>query len=334
VAATEIASRLSGARADGSRAVQADVNEARAEGTRADGSRAGRARGGEARAYRARSDADRADRSRRAELGGFLKARRARLRPEDAGLAPGPRRRTPGLRREEVALLAGVGVSWYTWLEQGRPINASWQVLDAVARALRLDGAERWHLYRLAEAMPVRSLAVAAVPDALRDVLSSLDPLPAVLINSRFDIVETNDAHEEMFWDWHSLPCVHKNLLWCAVTEPRARELFLNYDQEIPHMVARLRAAYAQHIGDPEWEEDIRRLAGLSAEFAELWARHEVAGPASRTLQFRHPGAGPMAFTRTELDVAAAPDLRIAVYSPLDEATQARLPLTRRGGPR
>ena len=328
MAATEIANRPSEARAAGTRAGRASSIGNRANGTRAD-----RARGSEARAYRARSDADRADRARRAELGGFLKARRARLRPEDAGLAPGPRRRTPGLRREEVALLAGVGVSWYTWLEQGRPINASWQVLDAVARALRLNGAERWHLYRLAEAMPVRSVApAAAVPDAVHDVLCSLDPLPAVLINGRFDIIETNPAHEEMFWDWHSLPCVHKNLLWCAVTEPRARELFLNYDQEIPHMVARLRAAYAQHIGDREWEEDIRRLAGLSGEFADLWARHEVAGPAGRTLRFRHPAAGPMTFTRTELDVSGAADLRIAVYSPLDEATRARLPLTRRGG--
>src|SRR5262249_49576139 len=171
----------------------------------------------------------RADTSRRAELGDFLKARRAGLQPEDVGLPPGPRRRTPGLRREEVALLAGVGVSWYTWLEQGRPINASWQVLDAVARTLRLDGAGRWRLYRLAEAMPVRSWAkTTVVPDAVSDVLRSLDPLPAALINSRFDIIQTNDAHEEMFWDWHSLPCVHKNLLWWAVTEPRAREMFLN----------------------------------------------------------------------------------------------------------
>jgi hypothetical protein len=274
----------------------------------------------------------RADTSRRAELGDFLKARRSGLRPEEVGLPPGPRRRTPGLRREEVALLAGVGVSWYTWLEQGRPINASWQVLDAVARTLQLDGAERWHLYRLAEAMPLRSWAKATVvPDAVRDVLRSLDPLPAVLINSRFDIIQTNDAHEEMFWDWHSLPCVHKNLLWCAVTEPRAREMFLNYDEEIPHMVARLRAAYAQHIGDPEWEEDIRRLASLSPEFAGLWTRHEVAGPAARTLRFRHAEAGPMTFTRTELDVSAMADLRMAVYSPLDDDTRGRLPRTRRG---
>jgi len=284
------------------------------------------------RAGRSHPDRARSDRSRRAELGSFLKVRRARLRPEDVGLPPGPRRRTPGLRREEVALLAGVGVSWYTWLEQGRPINASWQVLDAVARTLRLDGAERWHLYRLAEAMPVRSWAkAAAAPEAVGEVLRSLDPLPAVLINGRFDIVETNAAHEEMFWDWHSLPCVHKNLLWCAVTEPRARELFLNYDEEIPYLVARLRASYAQHIGDSEWDEDIRRLAGLSREFAELWARHEVAGPAARTLRFRHPEAGPMTFTRAELDVSAVAGLRIAVYCPLDDDTRARLPLTRRG---
>jgi transcriptional regulator with XRE-family HTH domain len=277
---------------------------------------------------------NRANGSRRAELGDFLKARRARLRPEDVGMAPGPRRRTPGLRREEVALLAGVGVSWYTWLEQGRPINASWQVLDAVARTLRLDGAERWHLYRLAEAMPLRSWAkTTVIPQGVREVLRNLDPLPAVLINSRFDIIQANDAHEEMFWDWHMLPCVHKNLLWCAVTEPRAREMFLNYDEEIPYMVARLRYARLQtgNIGEPEWDEDIRRLSGLSPEFAELWARHEVAAPAPRTLRFRHAEAGLMTFTRTELDVMSVTDLRIAAYTPLDDDTRARLPRTRRG---
>ncbi len=269
--------------------------------------------------------------SRRAELGRFLKARRARLRPQDVGLPPGGRRRTLGLRREEVALLAGVGVSWYTWLEQGRPINASSQVLDAVARTLQLDGAGRWHLYRLAEAMPLRSWAATdIVPEAVREVLRSLDPLPAVLINGRFDIIESNDAHEEMFFDWHSLPCVHKNLLWCAVTEPRARQMFLNYDEEIPNMVARLRAGYGQHVGDPEWEEDIRRLAGLSPEFAGLWARHEVAGPSERLRRFVHPAAGQLAFRVTELDVPAVRDLRIAVYTPLDDLTRALLPCSRK----
>jgi transcriptional regulator with XRE-family HTH domain len=269
-------------------------------------------------------------RPRRAELGGFLKARRARLSPEEVGLPPAPRRRTPGLRREEVALLAGVGVTWYTWLEQGRPINASGQVLDAVARTLRLDRAEREHLYRLAEATPLRAGAGSmVVTTALREVLHGLDPLPATLINSRFDIIESNDAHRGLFSEWHSLPCIHQNLLWCCVTEPRARERFLNYDEEVGHLVARLRAAYGRHVGDPAWEEDLRRLTEISPEFAELWARHEVAEPAERVLRFLHPAAGELAFFRTELAIPAAAGLRVTVYTPQDARTRERLPLTR-----
>jgi MmyB-like transcription regulator ligand binding domain/Helix-turn-helix domain len=270
---------------------------------------------------------------RRAELAKFLSAHRGKLSPADVGLPPGPRRRTPGLRREEVALLAGVGVTWYTWLEQGRPINASAQVLDAVSRTLRLDHAEREHLYRLAEATPLRTWpAAGTVPAAVHDVVRSLDPLPAALVNSRFDIIQVNDAYEEMFWEWHSLSCVHKNMLWCCVTEPRAREIFLNYDEEIPYMVARLRAAYGRHVGDPDWEEDIRRLADLSPEFAALWARQEVAEPAVRVRRFMHRDAGLLTFMSTELEVSAAPGMRIVVNTPTDEVTWTRLPLTRRDG--
>jgi transcriptional regulator with XRE-family HTH domain len=272
--------------------------------------------------------------TRRAELGDFLKTRRARLSPEDVGLPAGPRRRTPGLRREEVALLAGVGVSWYTWLEQGRPINASAQVLDAVAATLRLDGAERWHLYRLAEAMPIRAWTDAPeVPDPVRDVVRSLDPCPAVLMNCRFDVLEANDAHQRLFRGWHLLPCVHRNMLWCGITEPRAREMLLNYDEEARYLVARLRAAYAQHVGEPEWEEDIRRLTALSPEFAELWAKHEVAGPEVRIRRFLLPDTGPMTFAVTELEVPAVPGLRIAAYSPHDEATRQKLGSTPQPAP-
>ena len=126
------------------------------------------------------------------------------------------------------------------------------------------------------------------------------------------------------------MPCVHKNLLWCCVTEPAAREMFLNYDREVPHLVARLRAAYGRHVGDPEWEEDIRRLANLSSEFASLWARQEVAGPAERVRQFRHPDVGVLTFTSTELEISAARELRIVVNTPRDESTWAGLPQTRR----
>ncbi len=282
-------------------------------------------------AYEARDGAARrAGERRRAELGEFLKARRARLSPGDYGMPPGSRRRTPGLRREEVALLAGVGVTWYTWLEQGRQINASTQVLDAVASTLRLDRVEREHLYRLAEATPLRTDCIRRVlPDAIREIVHSLDPLPAMLINSRFDILMSNDASEQLFWEWHSMPCIHKNTLWCCVTEPTARAKFPEYGQHVRYLVARLRTAYGRHVGDQDWEEDIRRLASLSREFAELWARHEVAEPEPRVLTYQHPRAGSLSLAISELEVPEMPDARIMVYTPRDDETRARLPLTR-----
>jgi hypothetical protein len=273
----------------------------------------------------------RAGEQRRAELGEFLKARRGRLNPGDFGLPRGSRRRTPGLRREEVALLAGVGVTWYTWLEQGRKINASTQVLDAVARTLRLDRAEREHLYRLAEATPLHTDCVRTeVPGTIREIVHSLEPLPASLVNSRFDILFSNDAYEELFWDWHSMPCIHKNTLWCSITEPSARAKFPDYDKQVRYMVARLRSAYSRHLGDQDWEEDIRRLASLSREFAELWARHEVADSEPRVLTYLHPKAGPLSLALSELNVPDMPEARILVYTPRDDDTRAKMPLTRR----
>jgi transcriptional regulator with XRE-family HTH domain len=267
---------------------------------------------------------------RRVELGGFLRARRARLTPEDFGMPAGARRRTPGLRREEVALLAGVGVTWYTWLEQGREINASPQVLDAVARTLRLDPAERQHLYVLAEAVPVAvGTARCPMPTAITEIVASLDPLPAVVTNGRFDVLTRNDAYGDLFRDWHTAPCVQRNGLWCCLTEPTAREKFPQYEVETRYMVARLRSAYARYVGDPDWEEDIRRLSKLSGEFAALWALHEVADPETRTRTYCHPSAGPVTFTVSELEIPASPPARLFVYTPADDLTRQRLPLTR-----
>jgi hypothetical protein len=278
-------------------------------------------------AYQAASDGVATER-RRAELGEFLKTRRARLSPEDFGMPGGLRRRTPGLRREEVALLAGVGVTWYTWLEQGREINVSMQVLDAVARTLRLDRAEREHLYTLTEATPVLvgTAREAGVPEAVRQIVDSLCPLPATLANGRFDILARNVASRGLFRDWHTTLCVHMNNLWCLVTEPTARDKFVQYEAEVRYTVARLRAAYGRHVGDPEWEEDIRRLRALSPEFAGLWARHEVADPEPRVRTIVHPLCGPLTFTFTELRIPAVPELQLLVYTPIDEDTRAALP--------
>ena len=126
------------------------------------------------------------------------------------------------------------------------------------------------------------------------------------------------------------MPCVHRNSLWCCLTEPGARAKFPQYEQEVRYLVARMRAAYARHVGDQEWEEDIRRLSGLSPEFAGLWARHEVAGAQPRPRTFIHPVAGPLTFTATELQVLVMTDARQLVHSPAYDQTRARLPLTRR----
>jgi hypothetical protein len=203
-------------------------------------------------------------------------------------------------------------------------------VLDALARTLRLDRAERWHMYVLSEAVPVAvSTGRCPVTEALTEILHSLDPLPAAVTNTRFDILAENGAYSDLFRYWHSLPCIHRNTLWCTLTEPAAREKFPQYEDSVRHQVARFRAAYARHVGDQDWEEDIRRLTSLSSEFAELWARHEVAEfqPSIRT--FVHPDAGPLTFTTSELQASAAQEARLVVYTPADDETRKRLPRTR-----
>jgi hypothetical protein len=168
------------------------------------------------------------------------------------------------------------------------------------------------------------------VSDTVRAVLHGLDPMPAALTNSRFDVIESNAAHADLFADWHSLPCVHLNLLWCVLTEPRAPDRLLDYDREVGYLVGRLRAAYGGHVGDPAWEEDLRRLRETSPEFADRWDRHEVTAPRDRVLRFRHPDAGELTFHRTELTFPSAPGLHIAVYSPYDAATRDNLSSLRR----
>lgn len=278
------------------------------------------------------SEQDTVEGTRRAELAAFLKTRRAKVRPEDVGLPDGVRRRAAGLRREEVAQLAGVGLSWYTWLEQGRPINASTQVLDAVARTLRMDPVEREHMHVLAGAVPLRTQAdELAVPEAVFDILRSLDPLPATIATSRMDSLGSNEAFRALFVGWHDLGCLHHNGLWCTITEPNARQWLPDYDDDMAYLVARLRHSYARHIGDPEWEANIARLSAMSPEFAAIWARQEVAEPQIRARRIRHPHLGLMNFTVTQLDVAFCPETSINVYTPSDAETWGLLARTREG---
>ncbi|MHA6759900.1 helix-turn-helix transcriptional regulator [Streptacidiphilus sp. PAMC 29251] len=263
---------------------------------------------------------------RRTELAAFLKARRARVTPEDVGMPPGLRRRTPGLRREEVAQLAGVGVTWYTWLEQGRPINASEQVLAAIARTLKLDGVEKAHLFRLAGLQPAQpALDDCPFTPELQSVLDALCPLPTAISNSRYDILRWNAAYEALFPGLVRGEGARCNSLWSTATTPACCNAFVNRDQELPRMVAVLRAGYGRHVGEPYWEEFIRDLLAASPDFSRLWAQQDVAAHSSRQKVFRHAAVGEVRLAATNLGVTGVPEARMVVYTPMDEQSRERI---------
>jgi transcriptional regulator with XRE-family HTH domain len=263
---------------------------------------------------------------RRAELAAFLRSRRERITPEQAGLPPGSRRRTPGLRREEVAQLSGVGVTWYTWLEQGRQINASPQVLSAVARTLLLDQAEREHLFRLAD-LPDAAAAGAAtsgceqVLPEVREILGALAPMPASVLNERFDLLAWNAPYEVLWPGVTGAAPGERNILWQCFTYPDCCHPYVNRNEQVAMLVAQLRSAYGRHLGEPAWTGFVRRLQAVSATFARLWDEHEVASPATYLKVFRHPAYPKLTLTTTSLAVQAVPGTRMVVYRPADEVT-------------
>jgi transcriptional regulator with XRE-family HTH domain len=268
------------------------------------------------------------NRARRTELASFLRSRRERVSPEDVGLPPGGRRRTAGLRREEVAQLAGVGVTWYTWLEQGRPINASVQVLDAVSRTLRLDPAERAHLFRLADvpgatAIPTSCDDCPVTPEVQR-VLDAL-PLPASIVSERSDLLAWNASYAAIFPAIVTTPPELRNTLLILHTHPRCCIPVEDPDRSCDAGVAQLRANYGKHVGDPAWTHLIRALEAASPLFAKAWAAHDVAPPRTTVKVFRHPAAGRIATTTASFAVQSAPGARMIVYTPSDPASEHAL---------
>ncbi|MFF4560673.1 helix-turn-helix transcriptional regulator [Streptomyces sp. NPDC001435] len=268
---------------------------------------------------------------RRPELAAFLRSRRARVTPADVGMPPGLRRRTPGLRREEVAQLSGVGVTWYTWLEQGRPINASAQVLDAVARTLRLDPPEREHLYRLAEVPfdAVPEMPTRTVGPEVQGIIDALDPLLAVVYNARYDILAANSPYRDLFAVPPPLRTGVPNVLWLLCTVPEEACPVVHLEHELPVMVATLRSSYGRHVGEPAWENHIRALSAASPYFAELWASGAVTQPGPRVKTFRHEAVGELRMTSQSLSVDGMPECRIVVYTPEDEGARDKLVLLR-----
>ncbi|MFD2331365.1 helix-turn-helix transcriptional regulator [Cohnella sp. GCM10020058] len=266
---------------------------------------------------------------RQQELALFLKTRRARLTPEQVGLPGGGRRRTPGLRREEVAMLAGVSADWYKWLEQARDIQASAQVLDSIAAALQLDATERRHLYLLA----LRQLPAdpqpndGVVPRTLRRFLELQAPSPAIATDQRMDVVAWNRPAGLIYGDYGAMPQRERNTVWRTFTSSYVRELLREgWEPHARHRLAQFRAGYARYAGDPWWLAMIEELARVSAEFREWWPTHDVLIGPEGTKRNYHPTAGLLVFEQAAFTVSNAPHLTVIVNMPSPEGdTAARL---------
>lgn len=265
--------------------------------------------------------------ARRTELAAFLRSRRERISPEDVGLPVGTRRRTSGLRREELAQLAGVGVTWYTWLEQGRPINASVQVLDAIARTLRLDATERGHLFRLADfpgATGPADCVECPLPAEVQRILDAVR-YPASVVTERFDLLAWNAMYAALFPRLTQAPPEERNTLLSCLTSPVCCSPIPEQDKYSAALVAQLRMAYGRHVGDPAWTYFVRRLEALSPQFAANWAAQDVAPPAAHTKQFRHPTLGLIVAKSTSFAVSAVPGARMIIYTPDDARSETAI---------
>ena len=262
------------------------------------------------------------DTTTRAELSEFLKSRRARISPATVGLTNGRRRRTPGLRREEVADLAGVGLTWYTWLEQGRDIRVSVEVLTAIARALQLEPAERAHLFRLAgHAPPALEPTTTLISPRLRRVLDAWDPFPAHITGRRRDVVAWNRA-SEVVNRWSQLPDDRCNILWFMFMTPHARRMLLDWEQEAPLTLAAIRAEAGRDLGEPDYQELVRELLESSPDFALMWARQDVRARQEGRKRFEHPELGRFDLDYTSFQVAEQPSLRLLLFTPADERSE------------
>ncbi|RSN13272.1 DNA-binding protein [Streptomyces sp. WAC 01325] len=263
---------------------------------------------------------------RRHELAAFLRHRREHIAPEQVGLPRGSRRRTPGLRREEVAQLAAVGVTWYTWLEQARDIQVSVQVLDALARTLMLDPSERSHLFQLAGAVdPTPATACPSVTPAMRAVLEQLEPYPACLQNSRYDILAHNRTYGLLLCDLEAVPPEDRNCMILSYTNQDWQSSIVHLEETQRLMAARFRAAMAGHLGEPAWKMLLGRLRTESPAFRAVWERHEVVSHRSKRKEFLNRHVGRILVDHTDLWLSPDVGPRMVTYVPADEESAVRL---------
>jgi transcriptional regulator with XRE-family HTH domain len=255
---------------------------------------------------------------RRTELREFLRSRRARIKPEDVGLPSYGRRRVPGLRREELAQLAGVSYAYYARLEQGYGDTMSAEVLDAVARALRLDEEERDHLIRLAQPDRQSTTQTAPPPQGLRPTVQHLlDTLgvPAYVVSRRMDILGWNRLATAVFGDWDRLPPEERNVARLIFLSPEARSRFVDPECVALRVAGVLRMNAGKSPDDPHFSSLIEELSQKSEEFRRVWARHEVScGSVGETVRMRHPLVGELDLVHEPVTLPGGAPMRLTTY--------------------
>lgn len=263
------------------------------------------------------------------ELADLLRSRRERLLPADVGLPTNGRRRTQGLRREEVAQLAGISITYYTFLEQGRQVSPSRQVLDALAHALRLTPAERDHMHALARGagVSVARRAVETLAPEVTALVERLDPHPTYVTGRYWDVLAANRAARALWTDWSALPAEHRNMLWWTLTDPAARTIFVEWEEEARAQLARFRTSAARHRDDPAFGALIERLHIHSPEARAWWPRHDIAPLSSGRKRLYNPVLGHLELHHVVLQVADDPEQKLVTFTanPTDQARIAEL---------
>lgn len=266
------------------------------------------------------------DMERRQSLADFLRTRRERISPADVGLPPGNRRRTPGLRREEVAQLANIGMSWYVAMEQGRDIHPSDQVLESLSTALKLSAAERGHLFLLAKPQTVDSpslLPEEPVTLALKQAIQALIPHPAYVIGRRWDLLTWNRAAELVFTFSDIAPPYSRNFLWRSFTHPYLRR-HERWEQLAQSLVAQFRVDYGRYPGDPQFKALVADLMEISDEFRSWWSSHDVKSIPDGYKSMNHPTLGSLDFEHITLQVPANAEQKVVIYT-CSQETAAKL---------
>jgi transcriptional regulator with XRE-family HTH domain len=260
------------------------------------------------------------------ELGAFLRSRRERLEPAQVGLPAGVRaRRTPGLRREEVAELAGVSVDYVVRLEQGRGLRPSPEVLDAFARALRLSEDERVYLFDLVRQRPRDRAPSVTAAESLNRLVADLSPRPAMVIDHRFDILAWNDEIAALLLDFGRLPADERNVAWLCVAHPDFRDFYVDRERIVRESIADLRAAWAAHSDDKALDDLVARMKAASPEFARLWRHHDVRVNGRGLKRLLHPVAGQITIEFEVLQPIQDPDQRLVIYRAADPVSGERM---------